>query len=278
MKENNLKEITIITVTYKSEGIIDDCLKNLPGSSKKIIIENSRNDIFIKYLKKNYKNIKVVKPKKNLGFGAGFNLGLKLAKTKYAFAISPDVLLNQNTLKEFSKSLKKIKKDFCILSPNINNSKYKNEIEETDSIHGCAIFFNLKNKLLEYFFDEKIFIFMEEIDLCKRIIEKSGKIYKINKAKIKHIGKSSTKYSLEYEAFRNWHYMWSFFYFNKKHFGLVYAYKKSLKFFLKYFFDMIFALIIFSKKKFFLSKYRFKGVVNAFFGSKSYLRLGQIKY
>ena len=129
MIEDNYNHITVITVTYNSEKIIDRCLKSVPKNCKKIVIENSRNDNFIDSLKKkNYRNLKIIKPKKNLGFGGGFNLGFKLTKTKYAFAISPDVFLKKNTLKEFNKSIKKLKDDFYLLSPNINNSKYKKEI------------------------------------------------------------------------------------------------------------------------------------------------------
>ena len=31
------------------------------------------------------------------------------------------------------------------------------------------------------------------------------------------------------EIQRNWHYMWSLFYFSKKHYGLLHAYKTTLK-------------------------------------------------
>ena len=39
----NLNEITFVIVTYKSESIIDECLKTLPKECKKIIVENSSN-------------------------------------------------------------------------------------------------------------------------------------------------------------------------------------------------------------------------------------------
>ena len=50
-KEN----LTIIIVTIKSEKIIDECIKSIPPEIKKIIIENSSNEDFIKNLKKNIK-------------------------------------------------------------------------------------------------------------------------------------------------------------------------------------------------------------------------------
>jgi len=37
----NLNKITFIIVTFKSEKIINDCLKTLPKDSHKIVIDNS---------------------------------------------------------------------------------------------------------------------------------------------------------------------------------------------------------------------------------------------
>ena len=39
----NLKNITFIIVSYKSDGVIEACIKSLPKNSKIIIIENSKN-------------------------------------------------------------------------------------------------------------------------------------------------------------------------------------------------------------------------------------------
>ena len=37
-----------------------------------------------------------------------------------------------------------------------------------------------------HFFDEKIFLFLEEVDLCKRVVDSGGKIYIANNAKVYH--------------------------------------------------------------------------------------------
>ena len=51
------QNLTIIIVTVKSQNIIDDCLKSIDPDIKKIIVENSSNHEFTKYLKTKYKNI-----------------------------------------------------------------------------------------------------------------------------------------------------------------------------------------------------------------------------
>ena len=49
----------------------------------------------------------------------------------------------------------------------------------------------------------------------------------VKKAKINHLGGKSHSniYETEIEFSRNWHWMWSKFYFNKKHYGLFVAIK-----------------------------------------------------
>ena len=50
----------------------------------------------------------------------------------------------------------------------------------------------------------------------------SGKLLIITNSKIHHLGAQAVddKYNEEIELSRNWHWMWSKFYFNKKHRGI----------------------------------------------------------
>ena len=82
----DLNNITFIIVTYQSENIVKNCLDSLPKDSKKIIVENSNNINLEKDLRAKYDNIEVILSK-NVGMGAGNNIGLKACKTKYAYVL-----------------------------------------------------------------------------------------------------------------------------------------------------------------------------------------------
>ena len=56
----NLKNITFVIVTFKSEKIINNCLDTLPVECKKIIVENSNNINLESDLKSKYDNIEVI--------------------------------------------------------------------------------------------------------------------------------------------------------------------------------------------------------------------------
>ena len=93
----NLRNITFIIVTFKSDKIIDGCLKSLPKESNKIVIENSKNLNLKKELETKYDNIEVIISENN-GMGASNNIGLKKCSTQFAYILNPDVHLRDNSL------------------------------------------------------------------------------------------------------------------------------------------------------------------------------------
>ena len=64
-------------------------------------------------------------------------------------------------------------------------------------------------------------MYLENVDLCLRAKKNGGKLFIIKNSKIHHLGAQAVdnKYSEEIELSRNWHWMWSKLYFNKKHRG-----------------------------------------------------------
>jgi GT2 family glycosyltransferase len=174
-----------------------------------------------------------------------------------------------------------LKDNFAILAPNLLNNygffsdqinDFQNEIIEADYVKGFAMLINLKKVTFKEIFDENFFLFLEEIDLCKRIKNNGGKIFVISKSKVHHSGKEGSEYSLNIELCRNWHWMWSLYYYNFKHFGFLVAYKRTLYKFLSSLIKMLIAMILFKKKKYLIYKYRLLGLINAYQGKNSWLR------
>jgi N-acetylglucosaminyl-diphospho-decaprenol L-rhamnosyltransferase len=277
---------TIIIVTFKSEKIIYQCLSSINNNYPVIVIENSNNELFKNEIEKKFSNTKCILTGENLGFGKANNIGLRLAKTDYVFLLNPDTVLFEDTLEVLESNADYIK-NFALLAPIITDSNELNygffnkkkistkniSAFEVDYIKGFAMFFN-KNKFSQIdYFDENIFLYLEEIDLCKRLNFLNEKIYLIYNAKIKHLGGKShgEKFNLEIEISRNWHWMWSKFYFTKKHFGVLKAYNATILFFFKSILKMIFFLF-FNKQKFLINKARFLGLLNSYLGKKSFYR------
>jgi len=287
------QNISVIIVTYKSEEVIDDCLKSIPSDINILIIDNSGDHIFKQNIEKKHNNVLCTVLSDNLGMGAANNLGLKQVKTDYALILNPDVVLEKETIDELVAAIDQLH-EFSIIAPICDNENYPNYKkffnDKTDyknekpfkvqSIDGFAMLLNLKkiNQLKGFedgfYFDENIFLYLENDDLCKRLIDIKENIYVVPKSKIHHKGASavSKKYSHQIELCRNWHWIWSKFYFNKKYQGYLTALLNGLPTFLSSSLKFLFYLIILKKKKREIYLFRALGYLNAELGKKSYLR------
>ena len=96
-----------------------------------------------------------------------------------------------------------------------------------------------------------IFFILKKLTYVKESKKNKGKIYLDPAIKVKHSGASSVdKISdIKLEKNRNWHWMWSTFYFHKKHQGFSLALIKILPKFISAFFKVLIYLIILNKKK-----------------------------
>ena len=282
----DLNEITFVIVSYKAEKVIYNCLDSLPKTSKKIIIENSYDKLLKRELESKYDNIEVLLNSNN-GMGSSNNIGIKKANTNFVFILNPDVIFKNNTIDELISAIKDIE-DFSIISPINSNKSLPNfktkkkhletnkNIIEVDEIDGFSMLINKSKFDQEIFFDENFFLYLENSDLCLRQKNKNEKIFIITSSEIDHIGSYSTKFDetidKEMEYIRNWHWMWSKFYFNKKHFGDLTAYLKIFPNLISAIFKYLFYLIIFNSHKKKIYKMRFLGILNSIIGNKSYLR------
>ena len=127
------------------------------------------------------------------------------------------------------------------------------------------MFLNLNQFKEIGFFDENFFIYFEEIDLCKRFIKKNKKILLDTNIKINHLGGTSHDVSInfEMEKSRNWHWMWSSFYFHKKHYGYLFAIIKILPKFFSAMFKTIFYKFASNNEKKDIYYCRFDGILNS---------------
>jgi len=289
---NNFKKnITFVIVSYNSGDVIEQCIESIDTSVKIIVVENSSNIKIKKNLEKKFPNVEVIVAGENLGYGKGNNLGLKKVETKYAFVLNPDAFIDKDCLAELHKAVIVLQDNFTILAPNFNynhgfflekatgfnikdykNHNIQDKVKKVDYVLGFAMLINLEKISFNQIFDERFFLFLEEIDLCKRIKNKNGHVFIVKNAKVKHLEGKSPGKSLNVELCRQWHWMWSLFYYNKKHFGVLAAYKVTIPKFLSSIYKSLIGLIFFQKEKYLTYKYRVLGLIAAYRGKGSWIR------
>ena len=273
------KELTIVIVTFKSEEKILNCLKSISNEISVLVVENSNNANFKRKIESNFTNVNCILTGENKGYSTANNIGLKLVKTKYALVLNPDTILNKDAINFFLRDADLVK-DFWLIGPandQMKNLDFKeNNLKEVDNLKGFAIFFNM-SKFNREFFDENFFLFFEEIDLCKRVKRNNGKIYLDKKIIIKHEGSGSVntlnKYStLELEKNRNWHWMWSTFYYQKKYKGFFLAFVVIFPKLVSAVIKTLFYSLIFKKEKRDIYFCRLSGIFNSILGKRSWYR------
>jgi GT2 family glycosyltransferase len=287
------QNLSAVIVTFKSDHVIHDCIQSISNQIKIVIVDNSNDENFKKSIEKKYNNVECVLSPVNLGMGSGNNLGLKNVKTDYAMILNPDVVLDNETIQEIITGSKVIN-SFAVLAPLSDDISYpnykldKNNLSnrtnnipfKVKSVDGFAMVLNLKkiNQIENFknynYFDENFFMYLENDDLCKRLIDHNENIYVVPKSKIKHLGAKAVDHEFEHEVelSRNWHWIWSKFYYNKKHFGFFVAFINVFPTFLKANFKFLFYLFLNKPKKKQIYLQRVLGFVSALLGKKSFYR------
>jgi len=214
---NFYKDITIIIVSYKSEKMI---IRNLEIIKKfpTIIINNSRSDKF-NTLIDDFKNIKLITPDLNLGYGRANNLGVNQSKTPYFLIVNPDILLNEKLINTLYSTFLNYNDDIGVVGPSLYDSNMKrrtngsishvkkirgsklsssiNNIPEDnmccDFLVGCCLFMKRDFFIELGGFDKDFFMYFEDNDLCDRIIKNGKTIVEVPSAKVIHLENSSSK-------------------------------------------------------------------------------------
>jgi len=265
-----MSNLTILAVAYKPRiELVSRLIENFSQDYPILIINNSLSRINENFYNK--KNVEIIDNTSNLGNGAGINLGLKKIKSKYALYLDFDSLIDKQNFKKLCDYAEKLR-DFAVLIPNSTNVDEKLEPFKTWEKEGSIMFFNLSKIKNQILFDEKFFLYFEEVDFFFNCLKKNLDVFFIPAVKIFHEQGSSSEKNDTINDLRIWHYSWSQFYFYKKNFGYLKAISKCFPFLIKDSIMMVFYLIILNFKPFKLRYYRINGLLNSMIGLRSWKR------
>jgi len=244
-------KISIIIINYNTEKYIIDLLNSIGGKLdypyEIIIVDNNSKDKLDINKFSSFSNTRVFSLTKNLGFGGGNNFGAKQATGEILWFLNPDTLIQDQSINKAINFLTD-HKECGVVSPLLYNDLGLTELQddmianfqtlktlilrttrpefaldmeysEADMVVAASIF--IRRDLFERIggFDEKIFMFMEDDDLCYRVKKEGLKIYIYNGARIIHLKGKSIKKDAERKRmyYRSQNYFW------QKHYGAFWA-------------------------------------------------------
>lgn len=212
-----MKQLSIVIVSYNNLQVLKNCLNSIEeyndiGENLEcIVVEQSPSNEIYETIQREYKWISVVRAK-NRGFGAGNNIGAKIARSPYLLFLNPDTILVESIAKHaiekfetdkqlglFGYSLlgangEKLPGFYSINSYGIVNKivnkcylKLNRFVPKRMYIQGADMFVRAKAFNDVGGFDEEIFMYCEEPDLCRRIIDKGYAIRYFPEKRIVHL-------------------------------------------------------------------------------------------
>jgi hypothetical protein len=227
-----------------------------------IVVDNNSSDESIRMIKSDFPQVKLIENRTNAGFTKANNQAIKISRGRNIMLLNPDTEVIDNALNKMVRFLdsrrdcealgcKLLNTDgslqrSCRTFPKLEGMLYNalfldslfpksrlfgkyfmtwwdfNETREVDQPMGSALM--IKKEILDKIglFDENIFIWFDEVDLCYRIKKAGFKIYFTPEAQIKHHLSQSFKQWKSVPQIFNGAVTWrkSRNYFFKKHKGM----------------------------------------------------------
>lgn len=215
--------ISIIIVTYNSAAVIGECIQSIPQGCEIIVVDNDSKDESATIASN--LGAKVLRNESNVGFGTACNYGAASASGEFLFFLNPDARLKPDTVEKLLIAHEKYT-SAGILAPRITDDggnvflrhrsvlywtapwrrKYKPNADAVIKYtQGSAMFFPriVFDKVRG--FDEKIFLFFEDDDICFRVRKAGYEIRYIHHSVVHHLQGVSTQPSFELRLFREYH-------------------------------------------------------------------------
>ena len=219
-------DLSVIIVNYKTKQFLKSCLESVFNqtctySFEVILINNDSDDL--SDIKRQFPKIILLQNQKNIGFVKAMNQGIKLSVSRYIMALNPDVILENNYIELLVKALEKNSKlasvtgklrfyDFAknrktniIDSTGLimkktrhaydrgqgenDNRQYDDKKDIWGVSAAAAIYLrealdNVKDKY--GYFDERFFMYKDDVDLAWRLYNKKWKALYVPEATSYH--------------------------------------------------------------------------------------------
>ena len=221
-------KLSIVILNWNGKSLLKKFLPKIilyTPNTPIYVVDNGSQDNSLEFLKKEYKNINLIKLKRNTGYAKAYNYALRNIDSDVYCLINNDVMVTKDWTSPIMSYFNNNKVD--IAQPLVLDFNNKNKFEYAGAAGGfidkfgypfCRgrIFDNIENNIGQYDksinifwasgacmfvdkrcwksldgFDEDFFMHQEEIDFCWRAKKLNKTIMCIAKSKVYHVGSGS---------------------------------------------------------------------------------------
>ena len=222
-------DLSIIIVSHNTEKLLEACLtsvyttlRSVDFSFEVIIVDNGSSDGSIQMVQKKFSRAVLIQNKKNDGFGKANNKGMRKSKGTYILLLNSDTVLTQGSIQELYAFVQNHPNSF--VGPKLLNMDGSPQtscgpffslpvvfailflkgdvlgitrwspktVTPVDWVSGACVLASRNVFFDDLFFDEDIFMYMEEVDLFYRVQKKGLKVYFNPNSVVHHVGSGSS--------------------------------------------------------------------------------------
>ena len=198
LKKGEILKVTVIIPNHNGRQFLKECFESLKRQNipfRAIVIDNASEDGSADHIRENYPEFTLIENKKNLGFAAAVNQGIRASETDYVFLLNNDTQLEANCISNLVKCIEGDENIFAVSSKmiqyenrnvmddagdaytilgwtnKIGNGRSPNNYSERREVFsacaGAALYRRIIFKEIGYF-DENFFAYLEDIDISYR--------------------------------------------------------------------------------------------------------------
>ena len=267
--------LSVLIVNYNDRENLSRCLNSLANCIKEIpyeviVVDNNSADGSQDFIRKNYPDVKLFMNEENVGFSKANNRGLRECRGEYILLLNSDTVMMPGAIEILIKELQsnpglgavgpallqeedKFQVSFGrrvsflpeLLQKGFLNHFYRRWLRNSRMTRrvgwlSAACLLSPYSVLQEAgFFDEKFFLYFEDIDLCVRIKKSGYDLLFQPLARVYHVGGATTS---NMKWLSRFNYRKSQLYFYRKHNS------KTANFMLRFYLWLIFRLSILSAR------------------------------
>jgi GT2 family glycosyltransferase len=293
--------VAVVTVTHHSATLIERCLASVAKAAQVIVVDNASDDGTPGVARRVLPSAQLIENRIGRGFGNGCNQGLERVDVEFALLLGPDSTIDETSLAALVEAADRWPGAGllgpAILAPDghVELSHDMGLFERIDGgrrmdrnllpegplcaehLSGAVLLVRMDALRQVGGFDENIFLYYEDDDLCIRMRQGGYSLILVPDARATHIGGGSSRPSLHHRWEKFWHMAWSRLYIEAKYHGRCAATTVAVRHGAKFLAKALGYALIFNGRKCLRDAARFAGTVTWLLGGKAMPRVEESK-
>lgn len=284
--------ISVVFVVHNSASVIADTLDNLKDATDVIIVDNQSTDGTAELAERLHPGVRVFRRDDNLGLTIASNQGFRQATRDYVLHLNPDTRFDTACIARMVETMDE-NPNCAVVGPLLYNNREREELDimGPHELRHSKIPVDPSGPFCTWFitgavclwrraainamdgFDEKIFLYYEDSDLCLRCAKAGWSLIIEPRAEGHHYGGQSEAMSDKTRWRKDWNMAWGHLYFEAKHGDAAATRRLAWKLLFRHALNVLGGIVTISRKRIVGQAARVAGIWRFLSGRPSWGRL-----